>query len=41
MRLKKEIVERNNFDPLVKNKKNIPYLIDQHLLEDDIKNVKS
>ena len=38
---KKEIIERNNFDPLVKNNKNIPYLIDQHLLEEDIKNVKS
>ena len=38
---KKEIIERNNFDPLVKNNKNIPYLIDQHMLEEDIKNVKS
>ena len=38
---KKEIIERNNFDPLVKNNKNIPYLIDQHILEEDIKNVKS
>ena len=38
---KKEIIERNNFDPLVKNSKNIPYLIDQHILEEDIKNVKS
>ena len=38
---KKEIIERNNFDPLVKNNKNIPYLIDQHLLEEEIKNVKS
>ena len=37
---KKEIIERNNFDPLVKNNKNIPYLIDQHMLEEDIKNVK-
>ena len=38
---KKEIIERNNFDPLVKNNKNIPYLIDQHLLEEEVKNVKS
>ena len=38
---KKEIIERNNFDPLVKNNKNIPYLIDQHILEEDVKNVKS
>ena len=37
---KKEIIERNNFDPLVKDNKNIPYLIDQHILEEDIKNVK-
>ena len=37
---KKEIIERNNFDPLVKDNKNIPYLIDQHMLEEDIKNVK-
>ena len=38
---KKEIIERNNFDPLVKNNKNIHYLIDQHLLEEEVKNVKS
>ena len=38
---KKEIIERNNFDPLVKNNENIPYLIDQHLLEEEVKNVKS
>ena len=38
---KREIIERNNFDPLVKNNKNIPYLIDQHLLEEEVKNVKS
>ena len=38
---RKEIIERNNFDPVVKNNKNIPYLIDQHILEEDIKNVKS
>ena len=30
---KDEIVERNKFDPVVKQKKNIPYLVDQHLLE--------
>ena len=29
------VVDRNNFDPLVKTNKNIPYLIDQHLLEKD------
>ena len=38
---KKEIIERNNFDPLVKKNKNIPYLIDQHILEEEMKNVKS
>ena len=38
---KKEILERNNFDPLIKENKNIPYLIDQHILEEDLKNVKS
>ena len=38
---KKEIIERNNFDPLVKSNKNIPYLIDQHILEEETKNVKS
>ena len=31
--LKDEIVERNKFDPVVKKKKNVPYLVDQHLLE--------
>ena len=41
LEFKKEIIERNNFDPLVKNNKNIPYLIDQHILEEDVKNVKS
>ncbi len=30
---KDEIIERNKFDPVVKKKKNIPYLVDQHLLE--------
>ena len=34
---KKEIKERNNFDPIVEKKNNIPYLVDQHLL--DKKNV--
>jgi NADH-quinone oxidoreductase subunit F len=38
---KKEIIARNNFDPLVRNNKNIPYLVDQHTLEEDIINVKS
>ena len=30
---KKQIKKRNNFNPLIKQNKNIPYLIDQHLLE--------
>ena len=30
---KKEIKERNKFDPIVKENKNIPYLVDQHLLD--------
>jgi len=30
---KKEIIKRNDFDPLVNRNKNIPYLVDQHLLE--------
>ena len=30
---KKELVKKNNFNPLIKTNKNIPYLIDQHLLE--------
>ena len=29
----KEVEKRNNFNPLVNRNKNIPYLIDQHLLE--------
>ncbi len=29
MKLKK----RNKFDPIVKENKNIPYLVDQHLLD--------
>ena len=32
---KKEIIKRNNFDPLIKSNKDIPYLVDQHLLEKD------
>ena len=36
---KKEIIKRNNFNPLVKSNKNIPYLVDQHLLEEE--NAKS
>ena len=32
---KKEIIKRNNFDPLIKSNKDIPYLVDQHLLEQD------
>jgi len=30
---RKQIKKRNNFNPLIKQNKNIPYLIDQHLLE--------
>ena len=30
---KKEIVKRNNFNPLINRDRKIPYLIDQHLLE--------
>ena len=29
------IIKRNNFDPLIKSNKDIPYLVDQHLLEKD------
>ena len=32
---KKEIIKRNNFNPLVNTNKNIPYLVDQHLLDKD------
>jgi len=28
-----EIKKRNKFDPIVKKEKNIPYLVDQHLLD--------
>ena len=30
---KKDIEKRNNFNPLIKTNKNIPYLVDQHLLD--------
>jgi NADH-quinone oxidoreductase subunit F len=30
---KKEVAKRNNFNQLVNTNKNIPYLVDQHLLE--------
>ena len=30
---KDEIKKRNKFDPIVKESKNIPYLVDQHLLD--------
>ena len=30
---RKEIEKRNNFNPLIKTNKNIPYLIDQHILD--------
>ena len=29
---KKEVEKRNNFNPLVNKSNNIPYLVDQHLL---------
>tara|TARA_B100000674_G_scaffold411088_1_gene359072 strand:- start:234 stop:479 length:246 start_codon:yes stop_codon:yes gene_type:complete len=29
----KEIKRRNKFDPIIKQKKEIPYLVDQHLLD--------
>ena len=32
---RKEIEKRNHDEPLIKKKTNIPYLIDQHLLEED------
>ena len=32
---KREVSKRNNFNPLIKKNKNVPYLIDQHLLEKD------
>ena len=28
-----EIKKRNKFDPIIKKQKNIPYLVDQHLLD--------
>ena len=30
---KDEIKKRNKFDPIVRENKNIPYLVDQHLLD--------
>ena len=30
---KDEILERNKYDPLIQRKKEVPYLVDQHLLE--------
>ncbi len=38
---KKEILKRNNFNPLVDKSRNIPYLVDQHLLEKENDKVKS
>ena len=32
---KKEIEERNNFNPLINTVQKNPYLVDQHLLEKD------
>ena len=33
--LKKEIEQRSHEEPIINKKTNIPYLIDQHLLEKD------
>ena len=30
---KDEILKRNKFDPVIKKERNIPYLVDQHLLD--------
>ena len=30
---KKDIEDRNNLNPTIKKEKNIPYLVDQHLLD--------
>ncbi len=30
---RKELIKRNNFNPTIKTNKNVPYLVDQHLLE--------
>ena len=30
---KKEIEERNKFDPVIKKERDVPYLVDQHLLD--------
>jgi len=27
------VIKRNNFDPLINRNRNIPYLVDQHLLD--------
>ena len=32
---KKEVIKRNDFNPLINSSKKIPYLVDQHLLEKD------
>ena len=33
---KKEITERNKLQPFVEKKNNIPYLVDQHLLDKNV-----
>ncbi len=30
---KKEVIKRNNLDPIIQKKIDIPYLVDQHLLD--------
>tara|TARA_B100001123_G_scaffold407269_1_gene499373 strand:+ start:113 stop:373 length:261 start_codon:yes stop_codon:yes gene_type:complete len=38
---KEEIEKRNNFNPLIDKKRNIPYLVDQHLLDKENAEVKN
>ena len=32
----REIKKRNRFDPIIKKQKDIPYLVDQHLLDKNV-----
>ena len=38
---KKEIQKRNNFNPLINQNRNIPYLVDQHLLDKENAKIKN
>ena len=38
---KKEIIKRNNFNPLINKNNKVPYLVDQHLLDNDNAEIKS